>query len=570
MLDCPAINPRSFVIQINSFTATRIALLIFTAGICLTSRAQLPAFPGAEGFGKYATGGRGGSVYHVTTLNDSGAGSLRDAVSVSGRTVVFDVGGRINIASRIVFKNNVTVAGQTAPGDGICIYSNGVSYSGANNSITRFMRFRMGVNGDAGKDCLALANGHDMIFDHTSISWGLDENFSVNNDPGVTISNITLQSSIVSQGLQTHSAGGLIQTEGGVSIYRCLYIDNDTRNPKVKFVNEFVNNVVANWETIGYNMGGDSAGDSYANAFNNYFIRGPNSSSSAFGGGNANFHIYATNNWVDADKDGILDGSEWPIASYGPMDLQATPFAYPITNALPPLTALKFAISDVGVSPRRDIVDERMMTELTSWGSIGETISSEYGTPMSGPGIINGGVAPTDTDQDGMPDYWENGTGSNPNVANNNDPSPSGSGYTRLEDYLNWLAETHGLALTNATCDVELRQFTRGFTNYNPVFSVANATNGTVSLSANGLRAHFVPAPGFTGPASFNFTVTDSDGSSVTRLVNLFFTPAVTNTSFIWRGDALANNWSALGDLNWFDGYSLLFPFHKRQHRHVR
>lgn len=534
------------------------------AGLLVSGQvsAQTPAFPGALGFGANATGGRAGTVYHVTNLNDSGAGSLRDAVSASGRTVVFDVGGRINIIGRIVFKNNVTVAGQTAPGDGICVYGNGVSFSGANNSITRFIRFRMGENGDAGKDAVALANGHDMIFDHTSISWGVDENFSVNNDPGVTIVNITLQNSIVSQGLQTHSAGGLIQTGGGVSIYRCLYIDNDTRNPKVKFVNEFVNNVVANWETIGYNMGGDSAGDSYANAFNNYFIRGPNSSSSAFGGGNLNFHIYATNNWVDSNKNGILDGSEWPIANYGSMDLQSVPYAYPITNAVPPLTALKFAISDVGASPRRDIVDERLMTELTSWGSLGETISSEYGTPMSGPGVINGGVAPTDTDQDGMPDYWENGTGSDPNVANNNDPSPSGSGYTRLEDYINWLAEPHGFALTNTACDVELRQFTRGFTNFNPIFSVANATNGTVSLSVNGLRAHFVPTPGYTGPAGFTFTVTDSDGSTVTRQMNLFFTPTATNTSFTWRGDALTNNWNALGDLNWFDGYSLLFPFH--------
>jgi autotransporter-associated beta strand protein len=441
----------------------------------------------------------------------------------------------------------------------VTIYGNGLSFSGANNMICRFIRVREGINGDSGTDAIGVANGHDMVFDHLSDSWGRDETFSCNGAGLIT--NITIQSCIIAQGLQTHSAGGLIQTDGGVSILRCLYIDNDTRNPKVKFKNEFVNNVVANWETIGYNMGGDSAGDSYANAFNNYFIKGPNSSSSAFGGGNANFHIYATNNWVDGNHDGVLNGSEWAIANYGPMDLQAVPFDYPITNAMPPLTALKFAISDVGMSQRRDSVDERLMTEVLSGGVLGETISSEYGAPMSGPGVIRNGPTPLDTDQDGMPDYWENGTGSNPGVANNNAASPSGSGYTRLEDYLNWLAEPHGIALTT-NVDVELRQFTRGFTNYNPVFSVANATNGTVSLSANGLRARFVPTPGYTGPASFNFTVTDSDGSTVTRQMNLFFTPAVTNTSLIWRGDALTNNWNALGDLNWFDGYSLLFPFH--------
>ena len=522
--------------------------------------AQQLAFPGAEGFGKFATGARGGTVYHVTNTNDSGAGSFRDAVSVSGRTVVFDIGGIIDYqAPRYAPKSNITIAGQTAPGDGVTIYGNGLSFSGSQNMICRFIRVREGINGDSGTDAIGIANGHDMIFDHLSDSWGRDETFSCNGAGLIT--NITIQSCIIAQGLQTHSAGGLIQTDGGVSILRCLYIDNDTRNPKVKFKNEFVNNVVANWETIGYNMGGDSAGDSYANAFNNYFIKGPNSSSSAFGGGNSNFHIYATNNWVDGNHDGVLNGSEWAIANYGPLDLQAVPFDYPITNAMPPLTALKFAISDVGTSQRRDSVDERLITEVLSGGVLGETISSEYAAPMSGPGIIRNGPTPLDTDQDGMPDFWENGTGSNPNVANNIDPSPSGSGYTRLEDYLNWLAEPHGIALTT-NVDVELRQFTRGFTNYNPVFSVANATNGSVSLSANGLRAHFVPTPGYTGPASFNFTVTDSDGSTVTRLMNLFFTPSATTGNVIWRGDALTNNWNALGDLNWFDGYSLLFPFH--------
>ena len=549
----------SIVIQTNFLIACRITLFLSILVAGLTSRAQLPAFPGAEGFGKFATGARGGTVYHVTTTNDSGAGSFRDAVSVSGRTVVFDIGGIIDYQTpRYAPKPNITIAGQTAPGDGVTLYGNGLSFSGSHNALVRFLRVREGINGDSGTDAMGIANGHDMIFDHMSISWGRDETFSVNG----SITNISIQSCIIAQGLQTHSAGGLIQADGGVSILRCLYIDNDTRNPKVKFKNEFVNNVVANWETIGYNMGGDSAGESWVNVFNNYFIKGQQSSSSAIYGGNTDFHIYATNNWVDGNKNGVLDGAEMSIASYGPMDLQAAPYAYPITSAVPPLTALKLAISDVGTSQRRDSVDERLMTELTSWGILSETISSEYNAPMSGPGIIRNGPTPLDTDQDGMPDFWENGTGSNPNVANNNDASPSGSGYTRLEDYLNWLCEPHGLATNSATCEIELRQFTRGFTNYAPVFTLANATNGTVSLVAGGKRARFTPTAGFTGPAGFTLTVTDSDGSTLTRQFNLFFTPAVTNTAFTWRGDALANNWNLLGDLNWFDNYSLVFPFH--------
>jgi len=144
------------------------------------------------------------------------------------------------------------------------------------------------------------------------------------------------------------------------------------------------------------------------------------------------------------------------------------------------------------------------------------------------------------------------------NAANNNDASAGG--YTKLEDYLNWLAEPHGIALTNTTVCVELRQFTRGFTNSGPVYSVANATNGTVTL-VNGHIAQFIPTTGYIGPAGFEFTVNDADGGTFTRPMNLFFTPAAQTFTPAWRGDDLANNWSDGGDLNWFNGQSLLFPF---------
>src|SRR5215471_8434628 len=121
-----------------------------------------------------------------------------------------------------------------------------------------------------------------------------------------------------------------------------------------------------------------------------------------------------------------------------------------------------------------------------------------------------------------MPDYWENGTGSNPAVANNNDPSPTGSGYTRLEDYLNWLSDPHGIALTNTTVCVELRQFTRGFTNSTPIYSVSNPTNGTVTL-ISGHIALFTPNTDYIGPAGFTLSVVDADGSTLTRPMNLFF-----------------------------------------------
>ncbi|MGC3956845.1 MAG: autotransporter-associated beta strand repeat-containing protein [Verrucomicrobiota bacterium] len=529
--------------------------------------AQLPSFPGAQGFGRFATGGRGGDVYFVTTTNDTGIGSFRYGVTnASGpRTIIFRVGGVIDYkAPRYAPKGNITIAGQTAPGDGVTIYGNGLSFSGSHNNICRFIRVRMGINGDDGDDAMGIANGHDMIFDHITSSWGRDETFSINGN----ITNITIQSSIISQGLQTHSAGGLIQTYGGVSILRSLYIDNGTRNAKVKGVNEFVNNVVCNWEVIGYIMAGDSTSEHFANVFNNYFIRGQASSDNPIGDGNLDFHIYHTNNWYDSNRNGILDGADLPVAKYGTNDAQASPYPYPTApaSAYSPLTALKLAISDAGPSFRRDSIDERMITELTSWGILGGTITSELLPPMSGPGIIRNGTPYPDADNDGMPDFWENGTGSNPAIADNNAASPSGSGYTRLEDYLNWLAEPHGTALMNTNVVVDLRQFTRGWVvvNRNPVWSVSNPTNGTVTL-INGYFAQFTPNPGYNGPASFAFTVNDNDGGPITRTMNLFFTPGAQSYQAVWRGDDLANNWNTLGDYNWADGVSLLYQFHANE-----
>ena len=205
-------------------------------------------------------------------------------------------------APRYAPQPNITIASQTAPSDGVTIYGDGLSFFGLHNNIARFIRVRQGITGTSGTDAMGIANGHDMIFDHITSSWGRDETFSISG----SITNITIQSAIISQGLQGHSAGGLIQTDGGVSILRSLYIDNDTRNPKVKGVSEFVNNVVCNWETIGYNMGGDSAGESFVNVFNNYFVRGPASGSTVIGGGNTDFHIFRANKWDDSNRNGIL------------------------------------------------------------------------------------------------------------------------------------------------------------------------------------------------------------------------------------------------------------------------
>lgn len=155
----------------------------------LASTVSALAFPGAEGFGKDAIGGRNGKVYVVSNLNDSGAGSLRDAVSQPDRIVVFQVGGLIKIKERIVVSKRVSILGQTAPGEGITVYGNGWSFSNADDAIVRYIRIRMGKGGTSGKDAAGIAEGKNMIFDHISVSWGRDETFSING----AAANITIQ-----------------------------------------------------------------------------------------------------------------------------------------------------------------------------------------------------------------------------------------------------------------------------------------------------------------------------------------------------------------------------------------
>ncbi len=149
----------------------------------------MPAFPGAEGFAAYVTGGRGGEVYHVTHLGDSGPGSFRDAVSRGPRIVVFDVGGYIRLGSPVSVGSNLTIAGQTAPGAGIATRDYEVSFSGSPNIIVRYMRFRQGLTpGQGRKSAVAIYRGQDIILDHLSIEWGRWDTVDMNQSFNITIS----------------------------------------------------------------------------------------------------------------------------------------------------------------------------------------------------------------------------------------------------------------------------------------------------------------------------------------------------------------------------------------------
>ena len=408
---------------------------------CLAVQAQQLAFPGAQGWGRFATGGRSGSVYHVTNLNDSGAGSLRDAVSQSNRIVVFDVAGVINIQSRMVFSSNLYVAGQTAPGEGITVYGNGVSFSGATNTIVRYMRFRMGIGGDSGKDCAGIANGTNMIFDHCSFAWGRDETFSINPDgKGATPEDITLQYCVVGQGLMDHSAGGLMQTNH-ITLLGNLLCDNATRNFKVKGINQYANNTVYNWKNGAYIMGGDSEGKSYVNIQSNLFINGPAVGGAAFTGGNADFHCYGDDNWQDQNRDGAFNPQV--VTDYNAATRESQPYDYPELQLLEGKTLLETNLPTVGASlPYRDYADCYMIDEVMSFGKKGALISTEKTLPYGAPSTwtVWAGEKPADADGDGMPDEWEQQNGTNPNA--NDAMTIADNGYANIENYINSISRS--------------------------------------------------------------------------------------------------------------------------------
>ena len=442
--------------------ATKIfRYMVFTAllFVCSSTTAQQLAFPDAQGWGRFAEGGRKGTVYHVTNLNDTGSGSLRDAVSQPNRIVVFDVSGVIRINSRIVFKNNLYVAGQTAPGEGITVYGDGVSFSGADNTIVRYMRFRMGAVGTKDKDCAGVANGQNMIFDHCSFAWGQDENFSINWDnKGKAPKDITLQNCIVGQGLMTHSAGGLMQAEN-ITLYRILMVDNSTRNFKVKGINQYANNIVYNWKNAAYNMGGDSEGQSYANIESNLFINGPAVGGDCLTGGNANFHFYGADNLQDSNRDGLYNPTEFTGDGGG--NRQTKPYDYPALEKWAAKDLIENLLPDVGASlPYRDLADCYMIDEVLSFGKKGNLITNENELPIGVPTSWAWfkGEKPVDSDGDGMPDDWEKAHGTDP--AKDDAMTIADNGYANIENYINGITREDRQFFLRAPMNLTLAEAT--------------------------------------------------------------------------------------------------------------
>lgn len=416
---------------------------------------EVIAFPGAVGFGRFAKGGRYGEVYHVTTLADSGAGSFRDAVSQPNRIVVFDVAGVIRISSIIKCSRNLTIAGQTAPGDGVIIYGDGVSFSDASNTIVRYLRVYEGV-GDNKNDACGQASGKDCIYDHLSVLWGRDENFSVNwykpnpDEPG----RITIQNSILGQGLQTHSCGGLLFSSVGITLYRNLYIDNKTRNPKTGGVMQYINNVVYNWSSGGAYICGasESEYDSWGHLVGNYFIKGPVGATVPVTRGTGFYQLCHEGNYYDANTNGILDGRAMINGDYAnvtlvdslqvwynaPDDKKKLKQTFPdIANVMSAKQAVGWVQDSVGAClPMRTLSDQYLIDELKSYGTKGALITSEMEVGIDVTGSIRRAPSRPDRDNDGIPDSWENAHGLNPD-----DPTDAmkitASGYANIELYIN-------------------------------------------------------------------------------------------------------------------------------------
>lgn len=513
--------------------------LLITFAFGLHATAQLPAFPGAEGFGAFATGGRGGDVYCVTNLNSSGPGSFAEALATApptGRTITFGVSGYIPINKARLTKSKITIAGQTAPSDGIG-FKGGLLIIAGNDVIIRHARFRYGRQ-TAGGDCINLDRGvTNVILDHLSLQFSTDENlssFSKNPRPDL----LTFQWSINAWGLETHSAGGLWDVNR-VTTHHTLWAHNHTRNPKARSdgLLDWINNVTFDYD-IGFIMGDSaSAADWKANVRGNYFIRlsGDTNATALEKArltelGKVNFTLHASDNLFDKNGNSVLDGKDYGygIAS-GNYSNATTPIS--VTGGLPvnrdpPLLAYKKIASQAGAlrlsanssNPIHDDVDTILMNNLLTLKRHHVRHQNETGASNDGFGKLESALAPTDTDADGLPDFWEQATGSDPKRANQNDLVSTNAlipaGYTRLEEYLHFLATPHGVTRSKSSLAIDLRRYTRGFTNQ-PRFDVSNISGGTATIAAH--TVHFMPAPDFTGRAKFQFTVRDADGSAWTQ-----------------------------------------------------
>ncbi len=538
-----------------------------TKGSVWTFQPRRLAFPGAEGYGKYAIGGRGGQVYHVTNLNDDGSyGSFRYGVTkLSGpRTIVFDVAGVITLTSRLTISDPyITIAGQTAPGRGIMFRSKALGV--ATDGITRFIRLRLG-GGDSWSgsganqntsDGIGMAGNNNSIMDHCSISWTIDEAFSSRN-----AKNVTLQHTLISEALNYAGHSHYVEAsnryvehgyaatigggEGGVdgvgSYHHNLLAHNEGRNWSMSGGlndgyydghHDMFNNVVYNW-------GGRTTdgGTHEGNFVNNYYKMGAASTeqyliTADLEGTGKGTQSYYVNGNIRENQNHSKTTDQSQLRRYRLSNgqqlnwtvFQSKPFFSSLANIESAEAAFKNVLSDVGCNqPELDNHDQRMVKETLN-GTYSKTghytkkkglIDRESDSEgFSGLNITTASRPSNwDTDKDGMPDWWEKAYGTNPSSADNNGDIDN-NGYTNLEEYLNWLADPH--FTINGKLQINLATYFAGYTK--PSYKVSSVASGaTAGISGSTLTVY-----NGTANALFVVKVTASqDGVSLTRTFNFY------------------------------------------------
>ncbi len=432
------------------FSAVLLMAGVFTLSFAPLD--DLPAFRSAEGFGRYARGGRGGAVVWVTNLDDAGPGSLRQAVAQRGpRTVVFRVSGIIRLKSPIrITEPFLTIAGETAPGDGICLRQSGLTIDGANDIIIRHLRVRPGDEIKAEQDALSIGRGSkNILIDHVSTSWSNDEVLSVS---GAGIDNVTVQWCLISESLNrshhskgAHGYGSLIRADGRVTFHHNIYAHHSSRNPRPgTYGNEpgllldFRNNVIYDW---GARAGYTAADPARINYVANYLKPGPSSKTPdvAFLVGGATTRLFVADNMLEG---AAASTDPWQIirVEQGLRRDQVgveKPFEAAPVRTESAREAFRSVLKGAGaLLPRRDSIDARIISEIeTGQGRIIDSQNEVGGWPA-----YETGAAPVDTDSDGLPDAWENAHGLDPHNPADQAADRDGDGYTNLEEYLNELA----------------------------------------------------------------------------------------------------------------------------------
>jgi hypothetical protein len=433
-------------------------LLLALAAMPLPAVAQTLAFPGAEGAGMHALGGRGGRVIAVTTLADSGPGSLREAIDARGpRTIVFRVAGTIALLSPLqIDQGRVTIAGQSAPGGGITLRNQPLLIS-ADDVVVRYLRVRLGDEGKVETDAITVNRGARIVLDHVSASWSVDETLSVaglGKDLSRVPRDVTVQWSIIGESLNNsghakgaHGYGTLIRSGFGarISFHHNLWAHHRARMPRPGNYNgedidplgpqvDVRSNLFYNWGAgySGYNA--DTANAIGYNFIDNAYIMGPQSEKPiAFDEKDPRARAYFAGNSMN----GAVPADPWSLVTGVVAQRQAAALEISRIAADPAEKAAVRILAKAGASRFRDAVDARIVESVRTRG--GRLIDSQK--DVGGWPELPGGAAEPDGDGDGMPDGWERKHRLNPADAADGNGDADGDGYTNLEE---WLAERAG------------------------------------------------------------------------------------------------------------------------------